>query len=121
MSGYELRVGEERNTEPMSDSLEQLERRVGEKWASAAATRFPADAFDPSGWLDGIDASEWGLDELSPGTMQFPREQWASYPNARTVALLTAEAALGRADELTDEQWVTVCMVMQYGGKTRIA
>lgn len=104
-----------------SDQLKELERRVGEKWVAAAAARIPADAFDPSGWLDSIDMSEWGASSLPPGTLQFPREQWASYPNKRTVALLLAERLLDDADSLTDEQWLLLCLVMQYGGKTRIS
>src|SRR5437899_1673714 len=101
--------------------LEELERRVCEKWATAAAARLPLDVFDPSGWLDGIDTTAWNAEPLPPGTMQFPREQWASYPAKRTAALIYAERLLDFADELTDEQWITLNLVMLYGGKTRLA
>jgi len=105
-----------------TDDLDVLERRVCEKWVAAAAARMPADAFDPSSWLDGIDMSAW--DEamktpLPPGTPQFPREQWASYPAKRTVALMIADRLLD-FEELTDEQWMQLCLLMQYGGKTRL-
>lgn len=102
----------------MSD-LDALERRVTEKWATAAASRIPADVFDPSGWLDGVDMSAWRRN-LPPSAPQFPREQWVSYPNKRTVALLIADRLLD-FDELSDEQWATLNVVMLYGGKTRIA
>lgn len=101
----------------MSDDLRELERRVGEKWAAAATARIPErelPVFD-------IHMSAWqNLPPLPPGTPQFPREQWASYPARRTAALLAADRMLD-FDELTDEQWMDVCLVMQYGGKTRIA
>jgi hypothetical protein len=106
--------------------LDVLERRVVEKWVAAAARmpRWELPEFDMSAWeLPEFDMSAW--DEamktpLPPGTPQFPREQWASYPNRRRVALMICDRLLD-FDELTDEQWVTLCMVMQYGGKTRIA
>jgi hypothetical protein len=101
----------------MSDELQQLERRVGAKWVAAAAARtpewaVPEAAFDMSAWTD--------MAPLPPGTPQFPREQWVSYPNRRAVALLLADRLLD-FDELTDEQWTQVCMVMQYGGRERVA
>jgi hypothetical protein len=57
---------------------------------------------------------------LPPGTMQFPREQWLSYPNRRAHALVLANRLLDFED-LTDEQWHTLGMLMLYGGKERIA
>lgn len=104
----------------MADDLDELEQRVGEKWAAAAA-----DRFDPE-WQ--IDLSQWELPltegdvvPLPPGTLQFPREQWARYPTARRVALLACETLLDRDGELTDAHWMYLCLVMQYGGKNRIA
>lgn len=98
----------------MDDALGQLERRVGEKWAAAAAARFPADVdpFDPSDWL--------GDEPHAEPVMQFPREQWVSYPNKRTAALIVADNMLNNADDLTDMQWTLLCRIMLYGGKTRI-
>lgn len=104
----------------MADDLDELEQRVGEKWARAAAARMAA-------WVSArefeIDLREWLVEFPEPARapiMQFPREQWASYPASRTVALTTCEALLD-LDELADNQWLYVCVAMQYGGKTRIA
>lgn len=73
----------------------------------------PDDPFDMSAWLN-------NAEPLSPAVPQFPREQWASYPTRRTVTLLTCDRLLDKADELTDEQWMDVCLLMQFGGKTRL-
>lgn len=100
------------------DALEELERRVGEKWVAAAAARTPDWPVPAVEWSD--DWKEAMKKPLPPGTLQFPREQWASYPNQRTVALLIADRLLD-FDELTDEQWMQLGLLMQYGGKTRIA
>lgn len=99
-------------------NLDELEQRVGEKWAAIAASRLPAEAFDLSQW------AQWGDIEQPPTQSpptQFPRERWASYPARRTVTLLTCDRMLDFADALTDEQWMTVCFLMQYGGKTRLS
>lgn len=100
------------------DALDELEHRVGEKWATVAATRtpqweLPDNPFDFSEWMT-----------IDPGLIrvpQFPRERWASYPAKRTLALMVCDTLLDRVDELTDEQWMMVCLAMQYGGKTRIS
>lgn len=99
-------------------ALTELERRVGEKWAAAAAARAPQwpQALDMNEWFGAIDAAP-----LPPGAPQFPRAQWATYPANRAVVLTACDRLLDSADELTDEQWMAVCMLMQYGGKTRIA
>lgn len=99
----------------MSDQLDELEHRVAEKWAAVAGSRI-----DPR-WQ--FDVTTWGLHPpppLPPGTLQFPREQWARYPAKRAAVLLACERILDHG-ELTDEQWLTVCLAMQYGGKTLIA
>jgi hypothetical protein len=108
--------------EAMSEDLEELERRVAEKWAAAAAARIgvysPGFSFDVAGWFDSLaDSGEVSMPDDWP---QFPREQWVSYPNKRTAALLLADRLLD-FDELDDEQWSTLCLLMHYGGKTRIA
>jgi hypothetical protein len=106
-----------------TETLESLERRVGQKWAAAAAARID-QRIDPQ-W--NLDVGSWGsaagegLPPLPPGTPQFPREQWASYPTARRVALQMCEHLLDNVAELTDNQWMLICVTMQYGGKTRIA
>lgn len=98
------------------DELTALENRVGEKWIAAAAARnpewpVPDFEFDMSSWTD--------VAPLPPGTMQFPRERWASYPTQRTVVLMLADRMLDL--DLTDEQWAQLCFLMQYGGKTRLS
>lgn len=104
----------------MSEQLEELERRVGEKWGAAVAARTPTwpvpdVQFDISTWAD---VARIGVPAEAP---QFPREQFASYPAARTVALILADRLLDDAPDLTEEQWVTLNAVMLYGGKTRLA
>jgi hypothetical protein len=42
-------------------------------------------------------------------------------PFATYSTLLACEHMLERAEPLTDDQWLTVCLLMQYGYKTRIA
>jgi len=102
----------------MSDTLEVLERRVGEKWAAAVEARAPSwpisTALDVSAWIG-------TTKELPSGTLQFPREQWVSCPLKRMAALIYCEHLLDRATELTDEQWIALNTVMLYGGNTRIA
>jgi hypothetical protein len=107
----------------MSYALDDLEQRVGQKFAEAAASRVQLPTakatFDVVSWLAGLDTS--GSVALPDDWPQFPREQWVSYPNKRTAALLFAEHLLDRADELTDEQWSSLCLLMHYGGKTRVS
>lgn len=100
------------------DQLETLEQRVGQKWAAAVAARIPHldmpdDPFDFSDWLTG--------DPVPEPVLEFPREQWATYPAKRTVTLLLCDKLLDKADDLTDEQWMMVGLAMQYGGKTRLS
>jgi hypothetical protein len=100
----------------MTEPLEELELRVGGKWVAAAAARTPEWSvpdfeFDMSAWTD--------VAPLPPGTMQFPREQWVSYPRRRTMSLLVVDRMLDL--DMNDEQWGQVCFLMQYGGKERIA
>lgn len=108
-------------TEP-PDELGQLERRVTEKFAAAAAARTSLwselPAFDITEWFDSLD--DTGAVAVPDDWPQFPREQWVSYPNKRTAALLLAERLLD-AEHLTDRQWTTLCLLMSYGGKERIA
>jgi hypothetical protein len=100
-----------------ADDLPAIEDRVARKWAAAAAKRM--DGFDPQ-WK--LDVGSWVLPdaELPADVPQFPREQWVSYPMKRTLALLLCERVLD-SGELSDEQWMWLCAVMQYGGKTRVA
>lgn len=101
-----------------TESLDELESRVTAKWAAAAADRIQgfSDIFDPSAWNTVVDM---GADAPSP-TMQFPREQWVSYPAKRTVALILADRMLD-LDSITDEQWMQVSFIVQYAGKERVA
>lgn len=99
------------------EDLDALERRVSEKWIAAAAARMPQwdlpdNPFDSTEWLGDVSA-------IPSDVPQFPREQWASYPNRRTVTLLTVDRMLDL--EMTDEQWMQVSFLMQYGGKTRLS
>ena len=104
------------------DQLEELECRVGAKWIAAAAARTPlwscpADPFggDMSAWTGAMTRP------LPPGTMQFPRERWASYPARRRLTLMVCEKLLDAASDLNEEHWMTLCLAMQFGGKTRLA
>ncbi|WP_142245552.1 hypothetical protein [Mycobacterium sp. IS-836] len=105
----------------MMDELDELELRVGEKWAAAAAARIPQD-FDLSHWSEVFDLTDLPpATPLPPDWPQFPREQWLRYPVKRQLTLVLCENLLDRNDELTDEQWMLLCLMMQYGGKVRIA
>lgn len=101
--------------------LDALEHRVRERFVAKSAERVS----DWNGIYDGFDASSWlqtsPLSPLLPSVpvVQFPREQWVSYPARRTLVLLTVDRLLD-LDELSDEQWVKVCLLMEYGGKTRL-
>jgi hypothetical protein len=99
------------------NALDEIERRVGEKWIAAASARIP-DNFDVSQWADMVDTDD-GQRARPPRVAQFPREQWASYPAKRRLVLNAVERMLDT--ELTDENWARVCLLMQYGGKTRIS
>ena len=102
----------------MMDELTALEQRVGEKWVTVASARTPQWELPD----DPFDFSEWVTNDPGPiHVPQLPREQWASYPAKRTVTLLLCDKLLDKADELTDEQWLMLCLAMQYGGKTRLS
>lgn len=99
--------------------LEEIERRVGQKWLARAVHRQNLlwGSSDPTlEW----DMPSWDLPEAPAGWPQFPRDQWAALPNNRIIALMIAERMLD-FDDMTDEQWHSVCLLMQYGGKTRLA
>lgn len=106
--------------------LAELEEQVGLKWARCAAARVEGQwalndvPFDPSNWLD-LTGGDDDLPELMQEIPQFPREQWASYPNARTAVLVACDKLLDRGDKLSDADWFTVCLAMTYGGKTRLS
>ena len=99
-----------------TEGLDELEARVTVKWAAAAADRMQGftDIFDPTAWTTVVDMG------AAEPVMQFPREQWVSYPAKRTAALILADRMLD-FDELTDEQWVQVSFIVQYAGRERIA
>lgn len=96
--------------------LDEIEQRVGAKWSAVAKARqspLPG-SFDFTDWTD------WATFGSTPSDgLQFPREQFAVYPIKRATTLLLCDRLLDFA-ELTDEQWMTVCFLMQYGGKTRL-
>lgn len=99
------------------EHLSDLERRVCEKWIRVAAERasawgLPEMDLDMSAW------AEVAQTPLPSGTMQFPREQWVSYPAKRTYILLLADRMLDL--DMDEERWMQVCLLMQYGGKTRL-
>lgn len=104
-------------TDPYAHLIE-LEERVTRRWQEAVAARTPQwpmpDVELSTDWAEAMKTP------LPPGTMQFPREQWVSYPNRRAQVLILADRLLD-FDELTDEQWHTLCFLMLYGGKERIA
>lgn len=95
--------------------LNELEHRVGEKWATVATARLTPlpGPFDFTDWTD------WATEAAPTDVPQFPREQWASYPTKRATTLLLCDRLLDM--DLTDEQWLNVCFLMQYGGKTRLS
>jgi len=99
----------------MSDSLEDLEHRVRERWVAASVDRTPD-------WPLPDRIIEWQpTAELTHvAEFQFPREQWVSYPIKRRLALMVADRLLD-FEQLTDEQWQQLCQLIHYGGKTRIA
>lgn len=98
--------------------LIELEQQVTQRWLEAVAARTPQWPMPDMDWS--TDWAEAVNKPLPPGTMQFPREQWLSYPNRRAHALILANRLLDFED-LTDEQWHTLGMLMLYGGKERIA
>ena len=98
--------------------LIELEERVTRRWLEAVEARTPQWPIPDPEWS--TDWREAMNKPLPLGTMQFPREQWVSYPNRRATALLLADRLLDFED-LTDEQWHTLGMLMLYGGKVRIA
>ena len=99
---------------PLMEDLAALERRVAEKFLAYASTRLPQwelPDFD-------IDWDAWrNLPPLPPGTMQYPRQQWFTYPNRRTISLAIVDRMLD-FDELTDDQWADVTFLMWYGGRS---
>lgn len=101
----------------MSD-LQELERHVTEKWVATAAERAPQWQLpdDIPFTLD-----EWAINSipLPPDWPQFPREQWLVYPHKRQVTLLICDRALDQ--DLSEEEWIHVCLLMLYGGKERVA
>jgi len=99
----------------MSD-LDELERRVTEKFAAKCAELVPADPFDPSPF----DPACWSSSvDFGQPAVQFPREQWVTYPHRRMLALMTADRVLDF--ELTEEQWMQAGMLVAFGGRERIA
>lgn len=102
----------------VAEALEELERRVAEKWAAATAARTPEW---PLPDVEPIDFSDWQMKPLPPDWPQFPREKWATYPVKRIVTLMICDRSLDMADRMTAEQWFQVCFLMQYGGKTQLS
>ncbi|CAN5143809.1 hypothetical protein BH11ACT6_BH11ACT6_34570 [soil metagenome] len=116
----------------MHELLDQLEQRVTERYMAAAAERdrlpdspFSTLEFDSSEWwfssrhLLGV-APDGPLLEIAnagPPTLQFPRQQWITYPNRRAVSLVIVDRALDQADTLTDDQWYQLTFLMFYGGR----
>lgn len=107
-----------RREEGEPEGLSELEARVAAKWGAAALTRTPpvevlSELFDIHTWLA-------GQEPVYPPA-QFPRQVWANHPSTRRVALMVCDRLLDNAEELTDEQWATLCVAMQYAGRERIS
>jgi hypothetical protein len=104
----------------MDTSTAALEASVTERWAKLAAERAPEWPLPDFGGVDGLGdmMAEWSA--VTPPAPQFPREQWVSHPTKRALALLLADRLMD-CDTLTDGQWMTVCHLVLYGGKERIA
>lgn len=99
----------------MSDTLQDLERRVTEKLIAANQAAHPE-------WANLPDPMEvWAkapLEEMPPlpeGWPQYPREQWVTYPARRAHALILADNAIDHG-YLAEAGWL-----VQYAGKERIA
>ena len=91
--------------------LDDLERRVGEKFMAAAVELTPE-------WPHNVEMGTW--QPMAAPALQLPREQWVIYPSRRMVALLIIDRMLD-FDSLTDEQWGQVAFLYQYGGRERVA
>ena len=101
------------NTERQVMSEVTNEKRVLARWMTAAEARGSTIPSDP------FDATDWTTGEPQPATsLQFPRQQWATYPARRKVVLALCDRMLDFADRLTDEQWATLSFLVLYGGKT---
>lgn len=94
------------------DDLAALEERVRQKYLDAVGADNPAfAAFDWSAWLAEVTV----LEPLPPGTPPFPREQWVTWPNRRTIGLLIADHAIDRG--LLSEAG----FLLAYAGRERVA
>lgn len=96
-------------------NLEEIEQHVTQKYAEKMAQDWP------------ILTHDWTLPDLELSTplpepvMQFPREQWITYPSTRTINLLIVDRALDLWDDLTPEQKSRIEFLFQYGGRERTA
>ena len=101
-----------------TETLDQLEQRIGQRWAEATAAHIPSDPLDLKDWL----ASTLTDPQVySSNLPQFPREQWVTYPPRRTVSLLLVDNALNAAEKLTESDWLALAFLMTHGGRERIA
>lgn len=108
-------------TNPATQPLEELEARVIRRYLELTHIDWPLpeDIFDPKEWLDSL-----GRDTIAntiPAEYQFPREQWATLPNRRRIALIIVDRSLDLWDTMTDEQRSQVAFLLSYGGRERIA
>lgn len=118
--GWEQPVEPKPVAEDEPTELDELERRVGEKWAREAAALFPdAPEFDVTTWTPPKAPASEPLPQFP--LRQFPREQWITYPARRTAVLTACEQVLDGHHGLALDEWQLLCLAMLYGGRVRIA
>ncbi len=123
--------------------LDDLEKRVGGRYAEkmAALWTLPDGEFSTvefgADWTEHlkpvadqgrtIEISTVGqplpppIIPLPTPVMQFPREQWITYPQKRTISLLIADRMIDLWDTVAIEQQAQVGYLVLYGGRERIA
>lgn len=118
------------DSEPMPIDLDELERRVAERFMEKRCSESDisdAPAFDWTEWLSPMTPPAGRTIEMStagqplPPPLQFPRPQWITYPNRRVVILITCDRALDLWDDLTLEQRAQIAFLLEHGGRERIA
>lgn len=103
-------------------NLDELEKRVGEKftqaWKDCPQRMILGEAFNPDHWSDNL-SDEWAGVTTEPEPVpQLPREQWVTYPNRRAIALTICETWIDKGWDLSDP---TFMFCYLYGGRERIA
>lgn len=118
------------HSEPMPTDLDELDRRVTERFIDKTRSEWDlpeTPTLDWSDWLGPATPPAGQTIEIStvgqplPPPLQFPRPQWITYPNRRVVALIICDRALDMWDDLTAEQRAQIAFLIDHGGRERIA